>query len=296
MQSRHLAATAGLVLAVTWNPIPTFPQQRRGEQVLSERFDIGPGGVLRVNVPDGDIEIETHGDSWVDIEVWVWGRDLEWAREVFERMAFEVRSQGNTVSVTARSARRRGSEYRRHGGVGLTVAIRIPRRFDADITTEDGDILLADLDGDVTLNSSDGDLMVGRIRGLAAHFETSDGDITVAELEMETTVVRTSDGDIDLRTVAGSVRASTSDGDIRITLRQPADVDLRTSDGDITIYAPPTLQANVSFDAEDLDIARSFTIVGRVSRRRVTGDMNGGGPRLDASTSDGSISLRVSTR
>jgi DUF4097 and DUF4098 domain-containing protein YvlB len=208
-------------------------------------------------------------------------------------MEFEVRAQGNTVSVTARSAQIRGSEYRRNGGVGLTVTIRMPQRFDADISTEDGDISLADLDGAVTLNSSDGDITVGRIRGRDAHFETSDGDVTVAALETEESVARTSDGDIDLRAVAGAVRASTSDGDIRISLGQSTGVDLRTSDGDITIYAPATLPASVSFEGEDLDIARSFTIAGRVSRRRITGEMNGGGPRLAASTSDGSISLRA---
>lgn len=293
MLSPRLAAATVLTFALTWAPSPTSAQDWQSEPVLAERFDIGPGGTLRVDVPDGDIEVETHEGSGVDVDVMIRGRDLDWAREVFDRMAFEVRAQGNTVSVTARSVQLRGSDYRRYGGVGLTVIVRVPRRFDANIATEDGDIFLADLDGAVTLYSSDGDITVGRIRGREADVETSDGDVTIAALETERSVVRTSDGDIDLRAVSGAVRASTSDGDIRIALGQSAGVDLRTSDGDITIYAPATLAASVSFEGEDLEISRSFTIAGRISRRRITGEMNGGGARLEASTSDGSISLRA---
>jgi hypothetical protein len=293
MLSPRLVTAAALSLGFAWTPSHTPAQDWRSEQVLVERFDVGAGGTLRVDVPDGDIEVETRDGAGVDVEVTVRGRDLEWAREVFDRMAFEVRARGNTVSVTARSAQLRGSDYRNYGGVGLTVRIGIPRRFDANITTEDGDISLEDLDGTVTLNSSDGDITVGRIRGREANLETSDGDVTIAALETEQSVVRTSDGDIDLTTVAGAVRASTSDGDIRVTVGQSTGVALRTSDGDITIYAPSTLPASVSFEGEDLEISRSFTIAGRVSRRRITGDMNGGGARLEASTSDGSISLRA---
>lgn len=292
MLSPRLAA-AVLSCAMSWTPNLMLAQSRQTEQVLAERFDVGPGGTLRVNVPDGDIQIETHEGSGVDVDVTVRARDLEWGREVFDRMDFEVGARGNTVSVTARSAQLWRSDYRRYGGVGLTVSIRVPRRFHADITTEDGDISLGDLDGTVTLNSSDGDIRVGRIQGMEADVETSDGDVTIAALAAEQSVVRTSDGDIDLRNVAGALRASTSDGDIRITLDQSAGVDLRTSDGDIVIYAPATLSASVSFEGEDLEIARSFTIAGRVSRRRISGDMNGGGARLEASTSDGSISLRA---
>lgn len=263
----------------------THSAQQRGEIVLRRQFDIGPGGTLHIDIPDGDVEVETYAPgSGVEVEVLLSSRDMEWARERFDRMEFEAEATGNTVTVTASRVRTRRSDWgRRRGrgrGFGILTRVRVPRRFNADITTEDGDIFLADMHGNIVLNSSDGDIELGAIRGEELSIETSDGDITVDALEVTRTDIRTSDGDIDIRSAVGDVQATTSDGDIRLHLRQGADVRLRTSDGDITIYAPATLAAEIDFDGEDLYVARGFEIAGRISRRRVSGRLNGGGPLL----------------
>ncbi len=273
--------------------------QQRGDIVLRKQFDIGPGGTLRIDIPDGDVEVETYASgSGVEVEVLLSSRDMEWAMERFDRMEFEAEASGNTVTVTARRVRTRRSDWGRGRGPGFGILTRVsvPQRFNADISTEDGDIFLGDLEGSVVLNSSDGDIELGRIRGDELSVETSDGDITADALEARQTDIRTSDGDIDVRAVGGAIRATTSDGDIRVRLAQAGDVRLRTSDGDVTIYAPMGLKAEIDFDGEDLNIDRGFDILGRLTRRRVSGTLNGGGPLIQASTHDGSITLRGSGR
>ena len=94
-------------------------------------------------------------------------------------------------------------------------------------------------------------------------------------------------------TASDEVETISLDGDIRIAVSEVGDVRLRTNDGDITIYAPTTLAALVDLEAEDLNVSRGFDIAGRITRRRVRGDMNGGGPRLEASTHDGTVTLRA---
>ena len=272
--------------------------QRGRERVVQRRFDVGPGGTLTIDIPDGDVEVETGNRSDVQVEVFLSSRDMEWARERFDRMEFKAEASGNTVTVTARRVRTRRSDWGRGRGPGFGILTRVsvPQRFNADISTEDGDIFLGDLDGRVVLNSSDGDIELGRIRGDELSVETSDGDITADALEARQTDIRTSDGDIDIRAVGGAIRATTSDGDIRVRLAQAGDVRLRTSDGDITIYAPMSLKAEIDFDGEDLNVDRGFAITGRLTRRRVSGTLNGGGPLIQAGTHDGSITLRESGR
>ncbi len=273
-------------------------QRQRGggrELVLEQQFNVGPGGTPQIDIPDGDVEVESGTGSTVEVEVFVYGRDLEWAREVFERMEFDAQARGNTVTITARRRSRiRRSEYRRYGGVGVLTRVLVPRQFNADIATDDGDIFVTDLDGTVMLSSGDGDIDVGHIRGERVDIDTADGDVTAQALEAVSTLIRTSDGDIDVRTVTGGgeVQATTSDGDIRIALSEVGDVRLRTNDGDITIYAPTTLAALVDLEAEDLNVSRGFDIAGRITRRRVRGEINGGGPLLEASTHDGTVTLR----
>jgi DUF4097 and DUF4098 domain-containing protein YvlB len=265
---------------------------QRGERVAHRQFDIGSGGTLRVDFQDGDIQVETRAGSVVEVEVFVRARDLDWGREVFEDMEFRTEVSGNVLEIRARDADIEGHEYRRSGGVEVLTRVTVPERFNVDISTSDGDIMVGNLQGDVQLKSSDGDIQLGQVQGGEIRIQTADGDVLTDEFTATSAVIRTADGDIDLSSVSGDLNASTADGDIQLRLREAGDVSLRTGDGDITIFAPTDLAAQIDFDGEDLNVAQGFEITGRVSSSRVIGRMNGGGPRLEARTGDGSISLR----
>jgi DUF4097 and DUF4098 domain-containing protein YvlB len=265
---------------------------QRQERVTYRQFDIGPGGTLRVDFEDGDVQVETGDGSGVEVEVLVRARDLDWAREVFQDMEFRTETSGNVLEIRARDADIEGREYRRYGSVGVLTVVTVPDRFNIDISTADGDIVVGDIEGDVQLRSQDGDIQLGQVQGEEVRIQTADGDVETGELTVTNAVVRTADGDLHLSSVSGALNATTADGDIQLRLREPGDVTLRTGDGDITIIAPTDLAAQVDFDGEDLSVAGGFEITGRVSTNRVIGQMNGGGPTLQARTGDGSISLR----
>ncbi len=176
----------------------------------------------------------------------------------------------------------------------MTVRITVPKRFDVDARTEDGDIFLGDLTGSIWLDTSDGDVDLGRIQGDQATIETSDGNVTAISLAVTRTSIRTSDGDIEIDAVNGDFEATSGDGDIRVYLGAIEGVNVQTGDGDISLHVPANLRATVDLSAEDLYVPRAFGIQGRISRRRVRGDLNGGGPLIRASAGDGSIRLRES--
>lgn len=296
MPSNHLSVLMA-VAACAVITTPSHAQRGRvpSESVYSDQFSVGPGGTLRVDVDDADIEVQTSGGSGVEVEVVLFSRDMEWARDRFEQMEFTARAEGNTVRVTAREPRRRRrSDWRDNRWFSMTVRITVPQRFDVDARTADGDILLGDLNGSIWLDTSDGDVDLGRIQGDQATIETSDGDVTAISLASARTSIRTSDGDIEIDAVDGDFEATSGDGDISVYLGAVEGVNVRTGDGDISLYIPAALRATVDLSAEDLYVPRAFTIQGRISRRRVRGDLNGGGPRIQASTGDGSIRLRES--
>jgi hypothetical protein len=295
MSIRESAPCLAIIGALTGLGVqPAAAQRQLTETVFSDRFDVAPGGTLQVDVPDGDVDIETRSGGGVAVEVLLSSRDLEWARERFEQMQFSAALNGNTVRITARQVRARDSGWRWNRGFSLRVRITMPDRFDSDIRTSDGDIFMDDVNGALWLETSDGDVDLGRVQGDEASIETSDGDVSAVALLSRRTTLRTSDGDIDVQTVSGSFEATTGDGDIRVHIEAAGGVRLRTGDGDITMYLPASLAASVDLDAEDLNVPRSFQIVGRINRRRLQGDMNGGGPLLEARTGDGSITLRDS--
>jgi hypothetical protein len=266
--------------------------QQARELMLDAEFDVRSDGTLSVDVPDGDVQVRSGSASRASVRVYVSARDMGWGREVFERMEFDARGGGENVSVRARSPNISSDDWRHNRGVGVTVEVTIPRGFSADISSSDGDIDIGSLDGRVELRTSDGDIHFGTLRGPDITIETSDGDVVGDMLEGGRAALETSDGDVDVTVAAGSVRISTSDGDIQLHLTNQAEVNLATGDGDITIYADPSLRADVELRGEDVDLASGFQLEGRIMRRGATGTLNGGGPLLVAETGDGSISIR----
>ncbi len=271
------------------------PGQRFGELMLDQSFSVG-AGLLAVQVGDGDVEVRSGAAGSASVKVFVEARDMEWGREVFERMQFEVGPEGDGLIVRSRDPRIRSREWSDKRGVGIKVEITIPERFDVDIRTADGDVDIGSVDGRVELHTSDGDIVVGALRGPEVSIETSDGDVTAESLQAEIIRVETSDGDVDVNVRGGNAQIRTSDGDMRVDLVDPGEVELRTGDGDITVYASPDLQADVELQGSDVHVDLEMQMVGRLGRSGARGKLNGGGPLLTARTGDGTISIRESRR
>ncbi len=159
------------------------------------------------------------------------------------------------------------------------------------VRTSDGNITGGRLEGDLDLSTSDGNIALDEVRGGHVSLTTSDGSITTKQIEAYRAEVVSSDGNLHLGLVDGALRASTSSGDIRVRLVQPAEYALRTSSGDIYITAPSDLRASLNLRAEDLRIATSFRFRGDLDDESATGNLNGGGPLLEARASDGTIVL-----
>jgi DUF4097 and DUF4098 domain-containing protein YvlB len=261
--------------------------------MLEREFDARAGGSLSVDVADADVSVRSGSAAEASVRVFMRARDRDWGQEVFDRMNFDVGFRGAEITVSARPARIERSEWNGdHGGVGFEVEITVPNSYNAIINTGDGDVSISDLAGDFEVETSDGDISVGTLIG-TLHLRTSDGDVIAEGLSGSAISVRTSDGDVRIRALSGPAEISTSDGDINVAIDRADDIRLRTGDGDITIYADQSIQANVDFSGEEVQMASGFLLSeGRVSEHGAQGVLNGGGPTLYAHTGDGTISIR----
>ncbi|MFC1640270.1 DUF4097 family beta strand repeat-containing protein [Gemmatimonadota bacterium] len=266
--------------------------QRHRELMLDREFDVSSGGQLSIDVADADVTVRSRTVGGASVKVFMSAKDRDWGRDLFNRMEFDVQLHGGELSVSAQNPRFERSERdSNRGGVGFHVEVTIPQSYNATVSTGDGDISMGDLQGEVDLTTSDGDIAVGTLSG-TLHLRTSDGDVSADALAGQTVSVRTNDGDVRVGALAGPAEISTSDGDIRVFIDRAGDVSLRTSDGDITIYAEKSLQAEVDFSGESVQVASGFTLEGRVSTSGARGSLNGGGPKLFAHTGDGAITIR----
>jgi hypothetical protein len=289
------------------------PAQDRypSELMQEDTFDVGPGGMLQVDVHDADVEVVTGDAGGATVEIYLRSNDMDWAREIFAEMEISTRLEGNSVVIET-TKKPSTSWWSSVGNRWFNVIahVRIPEEFDLDISTGDGDVSVEDLRGRARIHTSDGDVSVARLDGPAIILKTSDGDIAADSLTADRVEVDTSDGDIDIGSVTGLIAAKTSDGDIhvrlaatgeasfqtgdgdvRIEMSQAAPLDIRTGDGDIDIVAPGSLAADVELRGEDVELVGGLALEGSVRDGRAQGRINGGGPLIKAETGDGEIRL-----
>ena len=107
---------------------------------------------------------------------------------------------------------------------------------------------------------------------------------------------RTTNGQIRASSLGGPVTAETVNGSITVRMGDMGREDIRfeTVNGSITVEAPRDLNANLSFRTVNGHIESDYplTVQGRIDRRRIDAVLGNGGPKLEARTVNGSVTLK----
>ncbi|MCP3984765.1 MAG: DUF4097 family beta strand repeat protein, partial [bacterium] len=272
----------------------TLPAALAAED-LEATIPMEPGGHLRIELPSGRIEIDSHDEPTVDLNGHASGR-----------FRFEVEESDNEVLVRGRNE---GFLSWFQGRVDIHV--RVPSAFSLDLETGGGRIDIEDILGDVRARTSGGSIELEQITGdvevvtsggriqaqeidgnLKA--ETSGGRIHVSEVNGDVDV-HTSGGRIRIREAAGEVRAMTSGGPIEVRFDGQPSGKLETSGGSIEVEVPENL--GFDLDAETsggrVELDDDLHLKGETERSKISGEVNGGGPSLSLETSGGNIQIQV---
>jgi DUF4097 and DUF4098 domain-containing protein YvlB len=312
-------ATLTLTLLVATAAHAATDQIKRG-------FNVAPGGTLRLEAEFGDVTIVT-GGTGVAIEI---NREASGRRgeEIMREHKITIRQEGNDVVIDSDFDDRDWDNW--FSRYEVEWNIRIPSRYNVDVTTSGGGIELADiggtveaktsgggidtghLDGPATLKTSGGSIRVKSARGnVVAHTsgggitigdatgpveaKTSGGSITLARVEGDV-VARTSGGGIRIEDATGSINASTSGGSIHASMsRQPrGDSKLSTSGGGVTLAVAPNLAVELDARASGGGVRSDVpvTVQGTQDEDTLQGRINGGGPQLVLRTSGGGIRIK----
>jgi DUF4097 and DUF4098 domain-containing protein YvlB len=283
---------------------------------MNEQFAVGAGGVLIVDVNDGDVEVSTHNGEGVTVQVLRKARaeDAESEREILEAHEVKIERDGEKVSVWARMREdyneRMQKSYSYNRNLSVRFIIVVPSRFTADLKSSDGNISVQGLQGDLSARSSDGDFELEGVRGTIGirssdgnlvlracagtlKADTSDGDIVVDDFDGPVSL-QTSDGTIHVQGTTRTVQAQSSDGDVNVSFAVAPDGDchLQTSDGSVIATLGKGMALSSDGKTGDGRIKSELPIAGELKKSRVRGDINGGGPTLSLRTSDGDITLK----
>jgi hypothetical protein len=285
------------------------------DRVITKSFDIASGGTLEVTTDIGAIEVDTHSGDGVSLTVEIIGLDDD---------EFEVsfNTSGDTLKVDGDKT----SSSWSWGSNKVRFEISVPQQFDLNLRTAGGSIRVDDIKGKVDVKTSGGSLRFGNVEGPIngktsggsisidgakgdVMVKTSGGSLTLGDIQGDV-VGRTSGGSINLGVINGEADVATSGGSIRIKEAQgrlsartsggsvdvsfvgqlTGDSDIATSGGSITARLPEDIKATIY--ARGNRIKSDFTIDGVTSaKRRLKGDINGGGAEIKLQTSSGNVYL-----
>lgn len=266
-----MALAASLLLAgCTLGPIET----------RDDRFAVAGPVRLVVNSQNGRVEVEAGSDDEVHVLATLRGAD---------RLDYEVRQEGDTITVTSRKTRRVIFGF----GPGTDLVITVPTNTVVDLDTSNGRIELTGIHGSGSLDTSNGSITLVDVVGDFVG-DTSNGSITIDTMEGSARL-QTSNGKVDVRDVIGEFDIESSNGRITFSgeLLPGGRNRLESSNGRVEVelegIPSVTLDASTSHGDVSSDLPILVTVM---KEKELTGTIGDGEADLLIRTSNGDITIR----
>lgn len=259
-RTRWSLAAFAAVLLLAASPALAIELEKR----LEKTYDLGAGGEVSVANVNGAVEIEGWDRDVVRVVAVkkVKAGSRERAEEALERLEVRVDRDGDRLSIRTRRPEDMSGFFSwlfgQHVQANISYTVSVPRRTDVEVDTVNGKIYVRGVAGEVEADTTNGGIEVVDVRG-SVDAGTTNGGIHVALAAVD-------DG--------RSMRFSTTNGAIRLTLPRSARVSLDAS----------TTNGGIDLDDLPADI-RSH------SRRHLRAEVNGGGPEIRLTTTNGGIKI-----
>lgn len=269
--------------------------------------------MLDVDTGSGSIDVRTGPEGQVTVrgEIRVSRRFLGWKPANADELVQQVkadppvelkdgrlrvgymrdRSVRRNVSISYEIVVPAGTEVRAESGSGSVSIAGIAAPVSAE--TGSGTVRLDNIGGPVDAKTGSGSIRADGVAG-AFNGNTGSGSIYLLQTAPGDVVVSTGSGSSELKSVAGAVRASAGSGRITVDGRLAGDWRLTTGSGSVRVSLPVDAAFDVEAESSSggIDIGHPITVEGKLSERRVSGSVRGGGPLLYIDTSSGSITVR----
>lgn len=229
----------------------------RAADTWTRSYDLAAGGRLEVINTNGEILAEAAPSGPVEVRAERTARATsdEAARDLLDKTQMREEASRDRVRIETISPRMR------LGGLTAKFVIRVPPGVHVDLRTVNGGVRLDNVGGEVRATTTNGGVK-GRVAGVSLlDVRTTNGGV-----DLQVTGPVTADGKVTLSSVNGGVRLAVP-GDTR------ADVHARCVNGRVSV-------SDLPLESE-----------GETSRRRLDGALNGGGARIDLSTTNGGVAI-----
>jgi len=326
-----LAAVSFLFLMLGFYP-GISAEKEKYEEKFQKIVPLTKDGKLFLSNIAGDIEVKTWDKAEVKIDALKISKatSLEKAKENVSKVKIEITEEGSTLRIETKYPKIRIRSL----NVSVKYWLFIPSMASANVDSVSGDLTLEKIggtvkaetvSGDVSLNDIAGTLKAKSVSGdvevfkadkgancnsVSGDLEIHDviGDVDVGSVSGDVTVERIK-GSIEAETVSGEIelldvtdakviKAETVSGSVKYIGKIYADgrYYLKSHSGSINMIIP----SDSAFDLEantfsgDIETDFDITVSGKISRKKLSGSVNGGGAEIVIKTFSGDVYLKKS--
>ncbi len=183
-----------------------------------------------------------------------------------------------------------GTEVISHTGSGAMTISGVAGPVEAK--TGSGSITLTDIGASVNARSGSGAIRADKIAG-AFEAHTGSGAVRLTQVAPGDVVVTASSGSSKLHGVVGALRVKAGSGRVEIDGRQEGSWNIDTGSGSVRIRLPEdaAFELDAHTGSGGITVDHPLTIQGKVSKRRMRGNVRGGGDILAVETGSGGIRI-----
>jgi DUF4097 and DUF4098 domain-containing protein YvlB len=315
MNNLRLKRTAWL--AVTLLMVFSFAvAKEKYEEKFEKTVALAKDGKVDIGNISGDIVAMSWNEDQVKIEALKVSTagSLDKARENAAMVKIEVTQEGNIVKIETKYPKGEKFGHEESLNVSVNYKLWIPEKAALKANSISGDVTAEAIGGAAALKAVSGDVRLTKADG-GAECTSVSGDVVAADVTGNA-FLKSVSGDIKVNTIKGSVEAETVSGGVELLdvseassvrakalsgevvyrgrINPQGSYHFKSHSGDVELYLPA--DAAFDFEAESFSggIETDFEVkvIGQVSRKELSGTVNGGGATLKVSSFSGDIRLK----
>jgi hypothetical protein len=236
---------------------------------------LSPGSGFQAQTHNGSIRIigADIADCNLTATITARARTDEDAKNLAERTTVKLESFGEKLIAKISKP-----TFMTNQSVSVSLDVQIPNESDLGLTTHNGSVEIRNITGRLNGTTHNGKIIAEQVSG-TAELHTRNGSVTCREIS----------GDSRLKSHNGSVKVYYSNAAPSV-----CDISLITYNGGIELETPSNFSGDFNASTHNGSIRTDLpiTIVGKISKSKLTGKIGNGSGKLHLETHNGSIRVK----
>ena len=252
------------------------------KETFQKTYALKSGGQVSLDNVNGGVKIEAWDKNEVQVvaEKRVKAGKADVAKQYMSQIKIDVTQAAGGLKIVTKLPKRNNGLFDWMFGKSVSAQVEYKLRVPRSVVLE--------------VENVNGGINVVGTRGRAS-LATVNGGIDVLRAQGKLTL-RTINGGLGVTDSAGTVDAETTNGGIDVALNDVpdgADLSFETTNGGVTVRLPRDIRVSLDAATSNGRVDSDFEVEGngQPSRRRLAGDINGGGGKLVVRSTNGSVEI-----